>query len=242
MNKQKKYFAMVGIILIAAIIIIWIIISNSSKDNAAQNNNIDHETMNHNQHDNNQNLANENVGEYLKEQDMIMSNMMNDMENIPKSENASIDFLVGMIPHHKSAIAMAESYLKYSEENEELKQIAKDIIELQQKEIDQMNSMIQDLETNGKKDADKEQFYLNEYNDMFSQHHINHTPSALPNSVSEAFADGMIMHHQMAIDMSKAILNYSDEENIKKFAQDIIDVQEKEISQMQNILDSLKNS
>lgn len=236
MNKQKKYF-IIGIVLIAAIIIIWIIVSNSRKNDTVQNN-----TMNHNQHDNNQNLTNENVEQYLKEQDMIMSNMMNDMENITKSENASIDFLVGMIPHHESAIAMAESYLKYGEENEDLKQIAKDIIELQQKEIDQMNSMIQDLQTNGKKDIDKEQLYLNEYNNMFSQHHMNHISSALPNSVSEAFADGMIMHHQMAIDMAKAILNYSDEENIKEFAQDIIDVQEKEISQMQNILDDLKNS
>lgn len=241
MNKQKKYIA-IGIIIIAAIIIIWIVASNSNKNAVAQNNNMNHEAMNHNQHDNNQNLTNQSIEEYLKEQDMIMSNMMNDMENIPKSENASIDFLVGMIPHHESAIAMAESYLKYGEENEELKQIAKDIIELQQKEIGQMNSMIQDLEMSGKKDADKEQLYLNEYNNMFSQHHMNHTSSALPNSVSEAFADGMIMHHQMAIDMSKAILNYSDEETIKKFAQDIIDVQEKEISQMQNILNSLKNS
>lgn len=247
MNKQKKY-GIIGIILIVVLIIIWIAVSNSKKDTIVENNDTmnhedrNHENINQNENDSKQNSSNETIEKYLEEQNIIMTTMMEDMENINKSENASIDFLVGMIPHHESAISMAESYLKYSEENEELKQIAENIIQLQKKEIEQMKSMIKDLETNGTKDAAKEESYLKEYNDMFSQHHMNHISSDSYSSVSEAFADGMIMHHQMAIDMSKAILNHSDDETIKKFAQDIIDVQEKEISQMQDILNTLKNS
>ena len=51
-----------------------------------------------------------------------------------------------------------------------------------------------------------------------------------------AFAEGMIMHHQMAVDMARDILDYSEQEEVKKLAQDIIDVQEKEIEQMQKLI------
>jgi uncharacterized protein (DUF305 family) len=46
----------------------------------------------------------------------------------------------------------------------------------------------------------------------------------------------MIMHHQMAVDMARDILDYSEQEEVKKLAQDIIDVQEKEIEQMQKLI------
>ena len=44
------------------------------------------------------------------------------------------------------------------------------------------------------------------------------------------------MHHQMAVDMAKDILDYTDEEEVKQLAQEIIDVQEKEIEQMQKLI------
>ncbi len=37
----------------------------------------------------------------------------------------------------------------------------------------------------------------------------------------------MIMHHQMAVDMARDILEYTDYEEIRTMAQNIIDVQEK---------------
>ena len=37
------------------------------------------------------------------------------------------------------------------------------------------------------------------------------------------------MHHQMAVDMARDILEYTDYEEIRTMAQNIIDVQEKEI-------------
>ncbi|MFR3823734.1 MAG: DUF305 domain-containing protein [Hungatella hathewayi] len=64
-----------------------------------------------------------------------MRNMMRDMENIPKTGNASIDFLNGMIPHHESAVEMADSFLEYGGNNETLKKLAETIKTTQTEEI-----------------------------------------------------------------------------------------------------------
>ena len=50
------------------------------------------------------------------------------------------------------------------------------------------------------------------------------------------FVRGMIPHHQGAVDMAKIVLEKGKDAEIKKFAQDIIDAQEKEIAFMQDWL------
>lgn len=50
-----------------------------------------------------------------------------------------------------------------------------------------------------------------------------------------------MLHHQMAVDMSNAILVHTEDEAVKKLAQNIVDAQKEEITQMQSILDDLPN-
>lgn len=173
---------------------------------------------------------------YLNEQDLIMTGMMEKMEVEP-SGNASLDFLRGMIPHHKAAIEMADSYLDYGGKNEALFALAKSIIEAQTDEIDQMNRLIQEIEASGEGDEEKETGYLEAYNKMMAGHgHMNHGGTDV-SDVELAFAEGMLMHHQMAVAMAEAILDYTDHEGVRKLAETIIDTQEQEIEQMQAILD-----
>lgn len=63
---------------------------------------------------------------------------------------------------------------------------------------------------------------------------------AAADSLDAAFADGMIMHHQMAVDMANAVLPYTDEAEVKELAQAIVDTQKHEISSMQAVLDDLQ--
>jgi uncharacterized protein (DUF305 family) len=44
------------------------------------------------------------------------------------------------------------------------------------------------------------------------------------------FVQGMIPHHQGAVDMAKIVLQYGADPDIKKMAQDIIAAQDKEIA------------
>lgn len=55
-------------------------------------------------------------------------------------------------------------------------------------------------------------------------------------SLDAAFLEGMIVHHQQAIDMATVVLDRTKRPEIKQMAQDIISVQMKEIETMQGWL------
>ena len=199
--------------------------------------------MDHSSHGGQASGNGDNLSRYLTEQDSIMMNMMDDMMIREKSGSADIDFLKGMIPHHEAAIKMSESYLDYGGEVSGLETLAQDIITAQKKELAQMNDLVNKYEKEGKKNQENEDAYLAKYSEMFSDdsmsHHIN--PSGVDN-IDQAFAEGMIMHHQMAVDMARDILEYTDYEEIRTMAQNIIDVQEKEIAQMEKIVNDQQES
>ena len=183
------------------------------------------------------------LSDYLKDQEKQMSRMDTDMKEIPESGSAAVDFLTGMIPHHQAAIEMAQSYLKYGGENRELKQLAEEIIEAQTQEIDQMRQLADRLKDEKDGNAEQAKAYRAEYEKMFEGgSHGQHATQSTPATVDEAFAEGMIMHHQMAVDMSRSVLDYTDQKEVTQLAESIIEQQEQEISQMEQILENLTNS
>lgn len=235
MNKKNGLWIF-GIIAIA--LILWFTMRDGANttDKTTPPNNTQHGDM---QHPPANTAKDENLSNYISKQDKAMADMMQAMENITYSGNVSRDFLEGMLPHHAAAIAMSQSYLKHTNENETLQQLAQDIITTQKQEMDEMKALMEELKRKESKDIEKEEKYRKEYNDMLSQHHTAHSA---PNRIDEAFAEGMIMHHQMAIDMSKSILKYTQEEKVRTLAQNIINAQEKEITTMQNILEKIRKS
>lgn len=57
------------------------------------------------------------------------------------SDNADVDFVKGMIPHHQGAVDMARTVLKYGKDPE-IKKFAQDIIKAQSAEIKFMNEWL----------------------------------------------------------------------------------------------------
>lgn len=213
-NKSEKYWIYGGIATLL-ILLAFALIYNFTKRN---------------------DMENTSLTAYLEDQDTIMSAMMEKM-TVESSGNASLDFLTGMIPHHESAIDMSKSYLKYGGANDKLKTLAEDIIAAQTKEIEEMKRLIKELKASGETDETKADDYLKSYNKMLALHeHMGHGTSSY-SDVEHAFAEGMIMHHQMAVDMAEAILGYTDYAEVRTLAQNIIELQEKEIVQMQGILE-----
>ena len=248
MNRKTLYWTG-GI---AAVIIILLIIWAAFGRNTTVGSHTDHtgtsgSTSAGSNHTTGENTA-KNTGEnsdltaYLKDQDALMDKMMEDMESVEPTGSAALDFLVGMIPHHEAAVTMSESYLKYGGSDNELRQLAENIIDVQKEEIQQMQAMADEIRESGTQDEDQENAYLKAYNQMLSGHHNDHSSHAAPNNVEAAFAEGMIMHHQMAVDMAQAILDHTDEKQVLTLAQNIVDAQKSEISQMQAILKRVADS
>lgn len=263
MNKKTTYWTIGIVAALILIVIVWLLAgsrasSDANKGNDANNQNSavvtpaqadDSQGENSQANDphaghgsssnsDSQAPADDQLSAYLQEESTIMMDMMDGMENIDESGYAATDFLSGMIPHHEAAVAMAKSYLQNGAENQELIDLANSIIETQNKEIEDMNALVQEYRSAEKKDEEKAKAHLKEYREMFDSHDdMMHGSSA--NSVDAAFAQGMLMHHEMAVEMAEDILEYTDEEAVITLANNIIATQKQEIEKMEDILDQL---
>jgi uncharacterized protein (DUF305 family) len=72
-----------------------------------------------------------------------MQTMMDDMDSMEMTGDPERDFALMMIPHHQSAIDMAEAFLQHSD-NPELTNLANEIIAAQQEEIEFLQNWLGD--------------------------------------------------------------------------------------------------
>ena len=140
---------------------------------------------------------------------------------------AEIDraFVAAMIPHHESAIEMAE-IAKEQGESDFVKQLADDIISAQESEIETLTRVDGELES---KDV--------EVGDLGVPEHMQgmeDDPAELRDAdpFDRMFVDMMVPHHEGAIEMAKVELEKGENEELKSLAQDIVDAQQREIDEM----------
>ena len=154
----------------------------------------------------------------------------------PKDANFDLRFLDGMTPHHEGAVVMAQEALQKSQ-RPEIKKLAQDIIDAQQKEIAQMKEWRAAWYPNA---SATPMMYSTEMGHMMpmseemkSSMMMNVNLGTADDQFDLRFINAMLPHHEGAVTMAKEALQKSDRPEIKKLAQDIISSQQQEIAQMQ---------
>jgi uncharacterized protein (DUF305 family) len=134
-------------------------------------------------------------------------------------------FATAMIPHHRSAVEMAQVAERRTNRSE-IRQLADDIITTQNAEIEQLTALDQHLKNAGVAPGDlgvaKHEMGMDDDASMLED--------AKP--FDREFIDMMIAHHQAAIRMARAELENGRNRELKALAEAIVDAQAKEIDEM----------
>ena len=138
-------------------------------------------------------------------------------------------FVAAMIPHHESAVEMAE-IAQQRGESEFVKALADDIVHTQSAEIRTMRSEDEGLDTAG---VEPGSLGVPEH-----EQGMDDDPAMLRDAkpFDKAFIEMMIPHHEGAVTMAKAELAKGGDPELKKLAEDIISAQEREIEEMKKHL------
>ena len=194
---------------------------------------------------------------FLKENDVAMMKMMNDMAMKPTGD-VDHDFVAMMAPHHQGAIDMAEAELRYGH-NEQLIRIAQDIVVEELQEIAAIRT--QPWARSRRRRRQRLQRVFAEHYDgitfLFTHSSGDNVPPSPKaewpflaenaagmtkmmndmtikptGNIDRDFVAMMVPHHQGAIDMAQAELRYGHEAQLRRIAQEIIVDQIQQISLM----------
>jgi uncharacterized protein (DUF305 family) len=138
-------------------------------------------------------------------------------------------YIAAMIPHHESAVEMAE-IAKSDAQGEFAQDLAADIIASQTAEINQLKSIDVRLADSGVEIGDTG---MSE-EEMGMDHDASSLQGAKP--FDEEFFTMMVPHHEGAVTMSEALLENGSDSELRALAERIITAQNEEIAQMQEQL------
>jgi len=134
-----------------------------------------------------------------------------------------------MIPHHEQAIEMSDFALKNST-NPEVLALAQEIKDAQAPEIEQMKSW----------GASSMAHMGHMMDGMLSDEEMSALAAASGSEFDRLFLEGMIKHHEGAIDMAEMVIDSKNAE-VAALANAIIEAQRAEIATMKELLTGLGN-
>lgn len=138
---------------------------------------------------------------------------------------SELEFLVEMIPHHQEAVDSAKQILAVTE-RQEVRDFAKEVIEVQSEEIAKMRQWI-------------EQWHPEAATQAAYQPMMREIEGLFPEEADIVFLEDMIEHHLAAVHMAQDVLdkNLTERVEVRTLAEEIIAAQNREIDQMREWLE-----
>ncbi len=171
---------------------------------------------------------------YLRRFYEILDDMIKGMTGAELTDSISHNFIVQMIPHHRAAIEMSESLLKYSE-LAPLRRIAENIIREQTQSIADMERALPrcEMKMNSRIALS---LYRKRYGEITREMFSQMRNACSDNNINSDFMREMIPHHQGAIRMSKNALQYPVCPQLDPILKAIITSQERGVCEMESLL------
>ena len=142
-------------------------------------------------------------------------------------------FLQSMVPHHNSAVDMAE-VAKTEGQSKFVKALANDITRTQTEEIGQMETIHQRLFNAPLKPDEGAHMALGLSAQQAGMDHMGGAGMIRGKKpFDRAFVDEMIPHHRGAIRMAEAVLAKTRDPELRELAENVVTAQKREISEME---------
>lgn len=173
------------------------------------------------------------VKNYLTRFDEILNQMARKMLNPNITNNITLNFIECMIPHHRAAIYMSENLLKYTK-YEPLEAIAKGIITMQQKGIEEMKQIAST--TTGYENSNIDvNIYMQRYFEITKNMLNKMRNSRRILDINLDFVSEMIPHHEGAIQMCNNLLEFRIDPRLTKVANSIIQEQTRGVMELKEV-------
>jgi uncharacterized protein (DUF305 family) len=151
--------------------------------------------------------------------------------------DADVEFAQQMIPHHAQAVEMAQMVPDQGV-SPELIELADAVEAAQQPEIDQMTAMLERWGQDVPSTDLGEQGSM-EMEGMMSMEDMDALAAMSGPEFEQMWLTMMIEHHEGAIAMAETELAEGSDEDARMLAQDIVDAQRAEITQMEQMLQAV---
>lgn len=160
----------------------------------------------------------------------------------PNSATLEVDFMMGMIPHHRSAIMMAQMAVQKSP-RPEIRDLAQTIIDSQQGEINELSTWLRTWY--GLEPPTATQMPMSDMQEMAPMAHgtmpdmaarMQNLQTLSGAAFDVEFMSAMSDHHAMAISMAAPVLMGGHHADLYRMAEDMVIMQAQEIKQMRDYL------
>jgi uncharacterized protein (DUF305 family) len=155
------------------------------------------------------------------------------MTEAGNSDYSAVDIMFAqmMIPHHEQAVEMSELAISRSQ-NIEVLELAEAIKGAQDPEIQQMKTW---LKAAGAPASMGHDMHAMGMDGMLTPEQLNALAEATGTEFDRLFLEGMILHHEGAIQMARMITN-SENPEVRALGEEIITSQRREIERMRELL------
>jgi len=148
--------------------------------------------------------------------------------------SADITFAQMMLPHHEQALEMSQIMLDKDGVDPAVVDLATRIEAAQEPEIATMEGFLDEWGAETMSDHSQ-----HDMEGMLSDEQIQELKDADAETASRLYLEGMIAHHEGAVDMAETELADGENPEAQQLAQEIIDAQQAEIAEMQELLATL---